>query len=606
MAGLKTLAQSNVVVDARSASAARQHVEANGSATSAFGQLLSHFENAPPDSRLSSSIGTGTADDSTNPDENLAPSSDEDGAALLDAMLEQIVSGRTSNKAAVGAGLAPASGVDDQPDASNPDDRIRTLFANAIASVSSSLPRAPSSSRTPADPASPTSTIAVASVAEGENDPTSASQTPGVGGSAGAHRRHDGSKTGGSDRSGSDSSDGLGAGARANSTTAIVVPTLDPTSMAYMAAIQNQPKGSFGVGPTPPSVSSSTRGASTADPAASPQSNVFQDFFTAPDDAGAGAPDYSVDAVRTFLAVGSPAERFVAPESADAPALSVASANAPTSTRTEKLSREPRGRGATDAATPSSGATAPVHDDVAQAATGDSEREKHARTSDPAKQDSSSDSTSNDTTQPSLVSTPDLTGSGSSSAGVAFSVAASDLPGVIASLVDDQPAASGSSGPTGRSSGPIPPTAPGDTVVKELDLSLDPADLGKISVKLRSDGVNLSVVIEVQKREALKQVEAQKDLIAQRLGADGQTVSSVVVREAPAAAQASGGNEADGSTGAYAGGSNSNAEGSRGGGSNGSNGNLEHYDRDEDARRPDPPALDGNVNVRRPDGGIFF
>jgi flagellar hook-length control protein FliK len=636
MAGLKTVAQSNVVVDAKAASTARQSVGANGPATSAFGELLNSFENAPPDSRSSSSIGTGAADDSTNPDENLAPPTDENGAASLDAMLEEIVSGRSSNKAAIGAGFAPESGVGDQPDRSNPD-RIRTLFANAIAAASGSLRAAPSTTRTSTVPAStvPASRAgetaqtlarsvrahaAGAAVAkgpqptEGIGDPIFASETPGIGDLSKAHRRRDESKTSDSGESDSGSREGPGASVTTNPAT-IATTRLDSTPMAYMAAIQNQPNGSFGALPTTPSVGSSTRAASTAGlagPAGLPQSNVFQDFSSAPDDAVIGPPDYSVDAVRTFLAVGSPAERFVAPDSAGAPAISIASAsarNASTSTRTEKISREARGRGAVDAASPSasSDATTPLHDDLPQAATADGEREKHARASDPAKQDPSTGPASNDTTRPNVPSTPDPTGAGSPSAGVAYSVAASDLPRVIASLADDRSPAGGSIAPTGRSTVTAPSTTPGDTVVKELELSLDPADLGRINVKLRSDGGNLSVVIEVQKREALKQVEAQKDQIAQRLGADGQIVSSVVVREAPAATHSSDGNDAGGSTGgAYNSGSNGNAEGSRGGGNNGSNRNLEHYDRGEDAQRPDPPVLDGNVAVRRTDGGIFF
>ena len=66
----------------------------------------------------------------------------------------------------------------------------------------------------------------------------------------------------------------------------------------------------------------------------------------------------------------------------------------------------------------------------------------------------------------------------------------------------------------------------GATVVKELEVALDPAELGSISVKLRLASGGLHVTIQVEKPETLHAIESQKEVIAGRLGiADDASVT---------------------------------------------------------------------------------
>ncbi|MGD0641386.1 MAG: flagellar hook-length control protein FliK [Roseiarcus sp.] len=60
--------------------------------------------------------------------------------------------------------------------------------------------------------------------------------------------------------------------------------------------------------------------------------------------------------------------------------------------------------------------------------------------------------------------------------------------------------------------------------VKELQIQLNPADLGAVSVKMRIAGGQLSVVMEVAKSSTLQSIESERDAIANRLGLSAQSL----------------------------------------------------------------------------------
>lgn len=82
----------------------------------------------------------------------------------------------------------------------------------------------------------------------------------------------------------------------------------------------------------------------------------------------------------------------------------------------------------------------------------------------------------------------------------------------------------------------------GSQPVKELEIQLDPAELGAVSVKMRLSDGKLSVVMQVSKPSTLEAVEGDRDAIAARLGSAVQSLESLVIK--PAATN--GGTAADG------------------------------------------------------------
>ena len=81
---------------------------------------------------------------------------------------------------------------------------------------------------------------------------------------------------------------------------------------------------------------------------------------------------------------------------------------------------------------------------------------------------------------------------------------------------------------TGANEAATPLNAP--QVVKELEISLDPADLGAVSLKLRLTGGKLSVVIGVSNASTLASIENDREAIASRLGVDPQSTDSLVIK----------------------------------------------------------------------------
>ncbi len=80
--------------------------------------------------------------------------------------------------------------------------------------------------------------------------------------------------------------------------------------------------------------------------------------------------------------------------------------------------------------------------------------------------------------------------------------------------------------------------------VKELEIALDPAELGALSVKLRLTGGKLSVVIGVANPKTLAAVEGDRDAIARRLGVDPDSMDSLIIRSQEASQVHVGGNDA--------------------------------------------------------------
>jgi flagellar hook-length control protein FliK len=66
--------------------------------------------------------------------------------------------------------------------------------------------------------------------------------------------------------------------------------------------------------------------------------------------------------------------------------------------------------------------------------------------------------------------------------------------------------------------------------VKELQIDLDPADLGAVSVKMRLVQGKLSVVMEVATPSTLKSIESERGAIAERLGTTAQPLETLVIK----------------------------------------------------------------------------
>jgi flagellar hook-length control protein FliK len=115
-------------------------------------------------------------------------------------------------------------------------------------------------------------------------------------------------------------------------------------------------------------------------------------------------------------------------------------------------------------------------------------------------------------------------------------------------------------------------TAP--QAVKELEISLDPANLGAVSVKMRLANGKLSVVIGASSSTTLAAIENERDAISARLGSTQQPLESLVIRfqEVPNEASqdfaqtSSGGNDASDQTNSGQAGSNRDSSGAQRGG----------------------------------------
>ena len=96
-----------------------------------------------------------------------------------------------------------------------------------------------------------------------------------------------------------------------------------------------------------------------------------------------------------------------------------------------------------------------------------------------------------------------------SSSGLA-SIPLSSLADFVADQASSLTSPSSASAPT--------PSAPAPQAVKELEISLDPANLGDLSVKMRLANGKLSIVIGVSSSSTLAAIESERDAITARLG----------------------------------------------------------------------------------------
>ena len=72
----------------------------------------------------------------------------------------------------------------------------------------------------------------------------------------------------------------------------------------------------------------------------------------------------------------------------------------------------------------------------------------------------------------------------------------------------------------------------GGQSVKELQINLEPSDLGAVSVKMRMANGQLSVVMEVAKSSTLNAIENERDAITDRLGLSAQPLAALIIRPA--------------------------------------------------------------------------
>lgn len=121
--------------------------------------------------------------------------------------------------------------------------------------------------------------------------------------------------------------------------------------------------------------------------------------------------------------------------------------------------------------------------------------------------------------------------------------------------------------------------------VKELEVRLNPADLGSLTVKMRLANGNLAVVIETSKDSTAKLIEGERDAIAERLASVEQPVASVVIQASDNVPNQSGDSNGSGSAAPQQGDAQSSA-------ANGSNGQAHSAPRDDRPARQANPAED--------------
>jgi flagellar hook-length control protein FliK len=117
------------------------------------------------------------------------------------------------------------------------------------------------------------------------------------------------------------------------------------------------------------------------------------------------------------------------------------------------------------------------------------------------------------------ANTSGLSGLGGAISFGATPIAIDDLPDAIANQASALTASASAS-----------PSLIGAGAVKELDVQLNPADLGALSVKMRLANGNLAVVIEVSKSDTMKLIESKRDEISDRLATADHSVASIVVK----------------------------------------------------------------------------
>ena len=80
----------------------------------------------------------------------------------------------------------------------------------------------------------------------------------------------------------------------------------------------------------------------------------------------------------------------------------------------------------------------------------------------------------------------------------------------------------------------------GNAKIKELEINLDPADLGKMSLKLRLSGGKLSVSIGVADPQTLSALQSERGAIESRLSGQSQSLDTLVIHSQEASASDAG------------------------------------------------------------------
>jgi hypothetical protein len=124
------------------------------------------------------------------------------------------------------------------------------------------------------------------------------------------------------------------------------------------------------------------------------------------------------------------------------------------------------------------------------------------------------------------------TTSNGTSATPSVSLPLASLPAFIA----DQASALAADAPSATSAAATTSATPkAAQAVKELQISLEPADLGEMTLELRLADGKLSVTIAVANPKTLGAIEDDRALIAARLGAGDQTLEDLVIQRQTAA-----------------------------------------------------------------------
>ena len=121
-----------------------------------------------------------------------------------------------------------------------------------------------------------------------------------------------------------------------------------------------------------------------------------------------------------------------------------------------------------------------------------------------------------------------------SAAAAPLTVALADLPAFLADQASSLTSTAAPDAPAASSNPATTPAAKTAQAVKELKISLDPADLGEMTVKLRLANGKLSVSIAVANPSTLGAIEDDRALIAARLAGGDQTLEDLVIsRQTP-------------------------------------------------------------------------
>src|SRR6185437_16086283 len=123
----------------------------------------------------------------------------------------------------------------------------------------------------------------------------------------------------------------------------------------------------------------------------------------------------------------------------------------------------------------------------------------------------------------------------------------------LPTFIADQANALAASAPDAASASTAAAAPQAAQAVKELNITLDPANLGQMTLKLRLAGGKLSVTIGVANPKTLTSIEDDRAVIAARLGGGDQMLEALVIqRQAgpPASSETTSRHALDSDTGA--------------------------------------------------------